>query len=224
MMRDMLDLLLLATALGAPVAPPSDCARDELLGPVHTVVTKIQKIQTEADGKPDTSQLLVGEETYDRNCNLVEGKQYTADFVDDEHLERVDATTLVVHSNMGDRTRHERYDASGLRVETQTTNATGQFVEHSLYTYDSHGRVIRIDSLDAAGKPDGSTTFTRDSDGHVVKQVFEFGDGRSLISIRRYEFDKRGNWIEQFDSENDPDNAAQPIRPVDILFRTITYY
>jgi hypothetical protein len=224
-MRPAVVWLLLAATVGASAQPPqSDCAQGELIGPVHTVVTTMRTIQTGADGKPDTSQLLVSDETYDRACNLVASKEYKGDFVDDQHFERIDAATIIVHSNMGDRTLKERYDESGRLVESRTTRVNGEFVDDSLYAYDREGRVIRVDSLDTAGKPYDVTTLTRDAGGHVVRQVVRFGDGRSQIEISRYEFDSRGNWIREFDSGNDPDHAEQGIRPRDILFRTITYY
>jgi hypothetical protein len=218
----MLQPFLLVAAIAA--SPTTDCARDGLMGPVHTAVTRIQTIQLDVHGKPDTAQLMVGEATYDRACNLVESKDYKGDFVDDQHFTRVDATTLLVRSNMGDRTVHERYDGMGRRIETQTTKATGEVVEHSRYTYGADGLVSRIDSLDSSGKPYDYTTFAYDSKGDVMREVTHFGDGRSQISVSTYRFDSRGNWIQEFDSQSDPDDASKPIRAVDILFRTITYY
>lgn len=218
-------LALLTAAIGASVqAPQSDCARDELLGPVHTVETKMQTIQTGADGKPDTSQVLVSEDVYDRACNLVASKAYKGDFVDDQHFQRVDAGTTIVHSNMGDRTVTERYDDRGRLAESRTASAKGEFVEHSIYSYDASGRVIRIDSLDVAGKSDGFTALSRDPNGHIVRQVVHLGDGRWQTTISHYEFDRYGNWTKEFDSGDDPDHPEQGIRPRDILFRTITYY
>ena len=218
-------MLLIAAAVGA-AAPtrPSDCARDELSGPVHTVVTTRQILEDGANGKPDTSQLLVAEETYDRTCTLVESKEYKGDFVDDQHFERVNATTVIVHSNMGDRTVQNRYDETERLVESRTTRGEGEFVDRSLYAYDSNDRVVRIDWLDAAGKPNDYTTFSRDAGGHVVRQVIHFGDGRTQIQTSHYEFDKYGNWIKQYNSENDSDHDITTIRPSDILFRAITYY
>lgn len=218
-------VVLLTAAIGLSAQPPqSDCARDELVGPVQTVVTKMQTIQNDAGGKPDTSQVLVAEVTYDRACNVVASKEYKGDFVDDQHFQRVDATTTIVHSNMGDRTVSVRYDERGRLAESRAATATGEVVEHSLYSYDGRDRVIRIDSLDAAGQPDGFTTLSRDPNGHIVRQVFNFGDGRSQTTISHYEFDRYGNWIKEFDSGDDPDHAEQGMRPRDILFRTITYY
>ncbi|MGA8532555.1 MAG: hypothetical protein WB615_00440 [Candidatus Tumulicola sp.] len=217
-------VLLTAAVSVSAQAHQSDCARDEFVGPVHTVVTTMQTLQTGADGKPDTSQVLVADVTYDRACNLVASKEYKGDFVDDQHFERVDATTVIVHSNMGDRTVSERYDEKGRLAESRTASEKSDFVEHSLYSYDGSDRVIRVDSLDAAGKPDGFTAFSRDPNGHIVRQVFHFGDGRSQTTISEYEFDRFGNWIKEFDSGDDADHAEQGIRPRDILFRKITYY
>ena len=216
-------LLMAAVGISAQ-ARQSDCVRDELVGPVHTVVTKMQTIQTGADGKPDTSQVLVADVTYDRACNVVASKEYKGDFVDDEHFQRIDATTMIVHSNMGDRTVNERYDERGRLAESRVASAKGDFIEHSLYTYDGSDRVIRVDSLDAASKPDGFTTLSRDPNGRIVRQVFHFGDGRSQTTVSQYEFDRYGNWTKEFDSGDDPDHAEQGMRPTDILFRTITYY
>jgi len=218
-------VVLLTAVVGVSgQARQSDCARDELVGPVHTVVTQMQTIQTGADGKPDTSQVLVADVTYDRDCNLIARKDYKGDFVDDQHFQRVDATTMIVHSNMGDRTVSEHYDERGRLAESRAMSAKGDFVEHSLYSYDSSDRVIRVDSLDAAGKPDGFTSFSRDPNGHIVRQVSHFGDGRSQTTISQYEFDRYGNWIKEFDTGDDPDHVAQGMRPRDVLFRAITYY
>ncbi len=184
----------------------------------------MQTIQTGADGKPDTSQVLVADLTYDRACNVVAIKEYKGDFVDDQHFQRVDDTTVIVHSNMGDRTMTERYDERGRVAELRVASAKGEFVERTLYFYDGNGRLVRIDSLDAAGKPDGFTTFSRDPDGHIVRQVVHFGDGRSQTTVSRYEFDRHGNWVKEFDSGDDPDHLEQAMRPRDILFRRITYY
>src|SRR5579862_4931989 len=67
---------------------------------------------------------------------------YKGDFVDDQHFERVDATTVIVHSNMGDRTVQDRYDEAGRRVESRTTRGNGQFEDRWLYVYDRSGRVV----------------------------------------------------------------------------------
>jgi hypothetical protein len=217
-------VVLAAAVVASAQLTQNDCVRDELAGPVHTVVTTMQTIQTGADGKPDTSQVLVSEVTYDRACNVVASKEYKGDFFDDQHFQRIDATTVSVHSNMGDRTMSERYDEGGRLVELRTTSAKGELVEHSLYFYDGSDRVMRVDSLDAAGKPDGSVTLSRDSDGHVVRQVVRFGDGRLQTTTSRYEFDRNGNWIKSFDSGDDPDHAEQGMQPRDILFRSIIYY
>jgi hypothetical protein len=42
--------------------------------------------------------------------------------------------------------------------------------------------------------------------------------------VSRYEFDKYGSWIKEYNSGNDPDHDTATIRPTDILFRAIVYY
>ncbi len=211
-------------AITAPGHAKTDCTRDGLTGPVHTTATTYQSLKRQLDGSIDTSQSPVGSATYDRTCTMIESTQDTPDFVDDQHPQRLDATTVLLHSNMGDKLVRERYDASGNRVESWTTTKDGSFVDHSVYRYDAFGRVVRIDSFSPEGKPDGFTGFTRDSGGHVVREVIQFGDGRSVTETYTYEFDQYGNWTKEFESGNDPDSGVTEIVPTGILFRTITYY
>ncbi|HEY1654831.1 MAG TPA: hypothetical protein VGF86_06955 [Candidatus Tumulicola sp.] len=219
-------LLAYADATAHAPAPTvkTDCTRDDLLGPVRTTATTYQSLKRQLDGSVDASRTPVGSSTYDRQCMLVESTRDTPDFVDDQHPQRIDATTVVLHSNMGDKRVRERYDATGNRVETWTTAADGSFVDHSAFRFDPSGRVVRVDDFDADGKPYGSSTFERDPAGHVTREVIAFGDGRSAIEAYTYEFDERGNWVEEFDSSNDPDSGVTEIVPTGILFRTITYY
>jgi hypothetical protein len=203
----------------------TDCGWDELYGPVRTVATTFQSLQKEADGSIDTDRRPVGSDSYDPACNLVEHKYYSVDFVADERPERLDATTVVVHSNVGDDRLRIRFDASGNRIESwKTVAANGSFLDHSAYRYDAGGRVIRIDSFDGDGKPYGYTAFTRDADENVVREDFSFGDGRHQVETFSYEFDARGNWTKRFESGDDPDAHITTIQPIGILFRTITYY
>jgi YD repeat-containing protein len=211
-------------AAAAPQTRQSDCARDELLGPVHTVVATIQSLERDSSGNIDPSQRPAWTDMYDRSCTLVEHKYYTTDFINDQHPQRTDPTTVVLHSTMGDRTVHERYDESGLLVETRTTTLSGELIDDSRNTYDAAGRVTRVDSFDADGKHLDTTTFTRDANGHVIREAIDFSDGRSYVQLSRYEFDHHGNWVKKFDSSNDPEKRDSKIEPSDIVFRAITYY
>jgi hypothetical protein len=218
--------VLLAAALTASAQlGTSDCARDELNGPVHMVTTTFQSLKKQADGLLDTFQSPVSSDSYDRACMLVEHKRFSVDFVQDEHPQRIDATTSILHSNMGDDRVRERFDASGNRVEAWTTVAAdGSFVGHVMYAYDAGGRIVRTDSFGPDGKATGFITYTRDANENVVRQVFHFGLSPDLTESFTYEFDTHGNWTKRLESANDPENDALTIRPIGILFRTITYY
>ena len=223
--------MILASVFGiilaaAPAATAkTDCSRDELIGPVHTVVATFQSLKKQDDGSIDTTQTPAWSDTYDPLCKLVEHKQFSVDFIDVQSPHRIDATTLVIHSNMGDKTVRERFDAGGNRVEVWTTMSTSRsFLDHNAYVYDANGRVVRINSFDENGKPYGDTRYTRDASGNIVREDLDFGDGRTLVETYTYEFDARGNWTKEFESGNDPDNPAQNIVPTGIITRTITYY
>jgi len=213
----------IAATLGSQTRQ-SDCARDELRGPVRTVVATIQSLEKDSSGNIDPSQRPAWTDTYDRSCTLVEHKYYTTDFINDQHPQRTDPTTVVLHSTMGDQTVHERYDESGLLVETRTVTLSGEVIDDSRNTYDAAGRVARVDSFDAYGKHLDTTTFTRDADGNVIREAIEFVDGRSYVELSRYEFDRHDNWVKKFDSANDPEKPGSKIEPSDIISRTITYY
>lgn len=217
-------IALLMAAVTAAALPKTDCARDELLGPVHAVVTTYQSLRRESDGSVDPARTLSSSVTYDRSCMVIERKEYPGDFTNDQHPARIDATTVLVRSNLGDKTQHERYDPAGNLVDVLTTTADGDFYEHSAYRYDAAGRIVATDSYDRDGKPYDFTTFTRDTNERIVREDVHFGDGRSLVETYSYKFDARGNWIEQTTSGTDPDAGITTFQPLGILFRTITYF
>lgn len=204
--------------------PETDCVRAELIGPVRTVVTTLQSLRKDPNGSIDPARTLSSSVTYDRACVLVEDKEYRGDFMDDRHPERIDATTVLVRSNMGNKTQHERYDAAGNLVDVYTTAANGDFVEHSEYVYDPAGRLVRTNSFDADGKAYDFTTFTRDKNELIVREDIHFGDGRSQFETYTYEFDARGNWVKEVYSGTDPDAGITTFQPLGISFREITYY
>jgi YD repeat-containing protein len=216
--------LLMAALAATTAATKTDCARAELVGPVRSVVTTLQSLKKDPNGSIDPARTLSSSVTYDRACMLVEDKEYPGDFMDDRHPERIDATTVLVRSNMGDKTQHERYDAAGNLVDVYTTAANGDFVEHSEYVYDAAGRIVRTNSYDADGKAYDFTTFTRDKNELIVREDVHFGDGRSQFETYAYEFDGRGNWVKEVYSGTDPDAGITTFQPLGIFFREIAYY
>ena len=221
----MYALVLAAAVTASAQLGKTDCTRDELNGPVHSVTTTFQSLKKHSDGSLDTFQSPVSSDSYDEACTLVEHKQYSVDFVEDQHPQRIDATTVILHSNMGDNRVRERFDASGNRVESWTTVAADDsFVGHVIYTYDAGGRIVRTDSFGPDGSAAGFMTFTRNADESVVQQDFHFGRPPSLTESFTYEFDAHGNWTKKVESGNDPENNVPTIRPIGIFFRTITYY
>jgi hypothetical protein len=220
----MVSMLLAITIAAVSTARNSDCARDELTGPVHTVVAMFQSLEPQANGSIDTAQTLAWSDAYDRSCNIVEHRQPVGPLIEVQHEQRIDATTVAITSTNGNKTRRERFDAAGNCVETWTSGTDGRFIDHTVYVYDDRGLVQRLDSFNEDGKPYGGSRFAYDGGGHLVRQDILFGDGRAMVETYTYEYDARGNWIKEVISSNDPDKGIREIRPSGIVFRTITFY
>jgi hypothetical protein len=176
----------------------------------------------------DTERMPQAEEWYDENGDLIEGKSYTPDFIDDRRPQRIDAQTRLLKSNMGDQRQHRVFDSSGRLIEEKDTAATtgAQIVRWTRFKYDSNGRSIEDDNI-TDGKVDGFTLIKRDSRGNIVQMEFHLIGRHAPFPCDWYEdykFDRHGNWIERRVYEFDPE-ADKPKRTfAEIDYRTIEYY
>jgi len=90
-------------------------------------------------------------DTYDQAGNLLEHKHYTPDFIDDQHLERIDAETVAIHSKMGNKRQMMKFDESGKLIRLQIffgLDGRGGMLDDTRYRYDPRGREIQEDEFD----------------------------------------------------------------------------
>jgi TonB family protein len=119
-----------------------------------------------------------------------------------------------------------------LRVETakilvkEGKPVEGPRVLRELSTYDPNG--VKIDSVTypaegaaLVGKPQ----YQYDSKGNIVEMILH-GDGNSIVSreVYQYEFDEFENWKKMTTLTTVIENGNIGYEPVEITYRTITYY
>ena len=225
----LLAIVSSAALSGVAAAPQLDRDRAELIGPVKMTVSEFQTLKGYDGNPPDPYRTPAGTDIYDRAGNLVERKHFTTDFIDDQHLQRIDPETVVIRSNMGDKRQLMKFDPTGKLVRLQVfigADGKGSMLEDTRYKHDAKGREIEEDLFDEDGKPGGVIIITRDQAENVIEREYRFGHAVPFPEVRyyKYEFDSRGNWIKQIQSGNDPEHNQKDIAPVGILFRTITYF
>ncbi len=229
-------IALAAICLCIPAAlakPPhiSDRERDELRGPVQSVVTE-QEVTDTADNKTQVHKISVSEQDYEATGNLVGDKTNMGDLVKERKPERVDAQTTTFHSEMGDSTEHYKFDAAGNMVEKAVTygsDPNGKIDETTRYKYDKHGRMIEQDMIGDDGNVQSSTAYKRDAKGNVLSQEEQQADAKPPYPTLTftYEFDTHGNWTKRSETVTNvaPENAWQYSESEHgPLVRTITYY
>jgi hypothetical protein len=101
----------------------------------------------------------------------------------------------------GERTLLELtvYDISGKRVDNKTYPVVNSQIGQETYDYDEVGRLLR--------------TTVRNEQGKVLSRT-EYS----------YEFDAMGNWVKMTSSVVVSDSGRQRLEPVEVAYRTITYY
>jgi YD repeat-containing protein len=119
-----------------------------------------------------------------------------------------------------------------VRIETaRVTVKEGKPVEGSkilraVTTYDFEGkRVDEIAHPVDASTPVGKEQYRYDDNGNLIEMVLR-GDNGSILSKEtyKYEFDDLGNWKKMTTSLAVYENGTLGFEPVEVTYRTITYY
>ncbi|HLA12078.1 MAG TPA: TonB family protein [Pyrinomonadaceae bacterium] len=119
-----------------------------------------------------------------------------------------------------------------VRVETAPMMLKdGKWIEgprrpKALTTYSWHGtRVDVVNYPVEANHHSGREQFVYDAKGNVVEMTVRGADGALLSrEVYQYEFDELGNWKKMTRSIAVYENGAVGYEPVDVTYRTITYY
>jgi hypothetical protein len=221
--------LLCACATTAPAPPPApafktDRDREELKGPVKTVVT-----ESESAEPGEAERRRLGSATYDRAGNLVEDEDVTPDFIKMRTPERLDANTVRFHSKMGDSIARYRYDARGniLREEIwYGAKIAGPADEITEFKYDGNGMETERDFLNPQGKLSGVFHYTRDAAGQIAEEDDWLNDPKSPHAhmLYRYDLDAHGNWTRRSETRSGVPGDNHQFGRSGTLIRTITYY
>ncbi|MCA1567719.1 MAG: hypothetical protein LC803_19150 [Acidobacteria bacterium] len=101
----------------------------------------------------------------------------------------------------GERTLLELtvYEISGKRIDNKTYPVVNSPIGQETYDYDEAGRLLR--------------TTVRNEQGVVLSRT-EYS----------YEFDAAGNWVKMISSVVVSESGQQRLEPVEVAYRTITYY
>lgn len=218
---------LLAVATASASTIKSERERDELKGPVKSVAVRWEANHKDEAGGIEQRDL--GITTYDTAGNVIDEKDFTADFIRDRKPERIDANTVIFRSVMGDEVLHYDFDAQGNVVELQKwygAKAEGPADLMERTKYDAAGLAIESSSFETEGKLFDTTIFTRDAAGNVV--VEEIRTAGSAPPFPRmhytYTFDARGNWTARLVKRENVPEDSYDYRYYGNLYRTIEYY
>jgi YD repeat-containing protein len=91
------------------------------------------------------------------------------------------------------------YDISGKRIDNKTYPVVNSPIGQETYDYDEAGRLLR--------------TTVRNEQGVILSRT-EYS----------YEFDAMGNWVRMTSSVVISESGQQRLQPVEVAYRTITYY
>jgi len=93
-------------------------------------------------------------------------------------------------------------------------------------TYDTNGRKVDTVAHPVEGSaPSGKEQYRYDDQGNIVEMVVRGNDGSILSKeIYQYEFDELGNWKKMTTSVAVYEDGKLSFEPVEVTYRTITYY
>jgi YD repeat-containing protein len=136
-------------------------------------------------------------------------------------------------SNLSDR-EQDGFSGPVRRVRVETTPITmkdgkpleGSRVVRAITSYDFQGK--RIDTVAHpvdSPAPSGKEQYKYDSKGNIIEMVLR-GDNGSILSKEtyQYEMDELGNWKKMTTSVAVYENGTLGFEPVEVTYRTITYY
>ncbi len=102
----------------------------------------------------------------------------------------------------------------------------GSRLMRGVTTYDTNGRKVDTVAHPVEGSaPSGKEQYRYDDQGNIVEMVVRGNDGSILSKeIYQYEFDELGNWKKMTTSVAVYEDGKLSFEPVEVTYRTITYY
>lgn len=117
-----------------------------------------------------------------------------------------------------------KYDEQGRMIEESSFENNGFLLSRATYTYTAGRRVERLHGDD--GQAYGRTEYLTDATGNIIEEIsFDDRGVAESRTVFRYESsDAAGNWIVQKTFEKKTVRGKTTLKPVRIIYRTITYY
>jgi antitoxin component YwqK of YwqJK toxin-antitoxin module len=216
----------------------SDWEHDGLIGRVRRIREEIATMQSDSGTWKEGRRKIVKTTGYDRDGNVREeifGRRPTERHFsyyytkEGERVQNYYGLGLRPDSSFNDiaqigvRTRF-KYDADGNRVE-EATYRHGDLMGKVTTAYDSAGKKHEQNVYDRDGRTIARLIFNYDEKGNLAL-VSDF-TSPSALKIKEayaYEFDSIGNWIKRTTSRPVRDRYPIRMEPVEVTYRTISYY
>lgn len=235
--------ILLCLALSATAQVKTDWERDGLKGRVRTLSTNIADVKKEGGRQVEKrrgSQLLV---TYSADGRKVGIEARRGDEVNAKSTLTRDAGgrmaelfTCLPDTNEPFSKVVYSYDSDGNLVESASyvsdafrgglvLGTPETLVMKIVYSHDGSGRVAGQTVYAVGEKVISRSVYSHDAKGDLVGSTEYDSEGRSQVEVTySYEFDAAGNWIKQTRFERKGGDGERLDVPVEITYRTITYY
>lgn len=221
----------------------SDVEHDGLRGKVRTVLMETAKLKERGGKTTESQREFVSKWTYERAGRLAEEhigqsqRVYRYDS-DGNRYERRAARWMstppaaVDFQNQRGRATDgsglfkwvSRYDSAGHRIEEAVFSAVNELHARFVYKYDDTGRRIEV-TYQAQGLQAKRITYAYDDLGKM-KEKLEYKDSESSPSKRSqdFQFDSAGNWVKCTTMQLRKKDGKKDFEPVEVQYRTITYY
>jgi hypothetical protein len=250
-MRRPLAVLLLSTlSISAAIAQhrKSDREHDGLNGPVKTVSIEVTKLSTKSGKLVEDRPALIYTLDYDPQGNRV--KQVIHSNYDDiVYPDRTANTRISYHyDSEGNRTESHfnpnllgdvktgrvrwvfRHDQNGNRIEEalyghnrNSLSNVQTLLSTYTHTYDDMGNKVESNMI-VRGALYYKWEYTNDEKGNVLEMTCYKRNKFDQRMAYDYKFDGRGNWIRRITGKAVTKNGRTYYEPIEVTYRTITYY
>jgi len=234
--------VLCAGSIAQPLRK-TDVQHDGLKGQVRTVLTETAKLSVKKGQLGESRRSFSSSWTYDREGRLIEERAhgsyrtYRYDGDGTRYEARSIHPTTSALSLDDFRFQQERsydgsflykwtskYDASGNRIEEGVFSGVREPHSRLFYRYDDKGRRIEV-TRQVLGAITFRAIYSYDAMGRLEeKTTYEEGAATPSERANLFEFDSTGNWIKATLSKPRKKSGKISIEPVEVTYRTITYY
>jgi hypothetical protein len=235
--------ILLSFSLSGFAQIRTDWERDGLKGRVHSISINAADLQKESgkyvEKRRGAQDLIV----YDANGRKVRVEARNGDEVNAKSTFIRDAEGRIAelrtcfpdtdlpcgravysYDSKGNLVEYVSYAPDAFRRELEPGTPETLFMK-IVYSYDRGGRVVERTTYAVGGKIISRDVYAYDAKGDLAGVAEYDSEGRlEAEATYSHEFDAAGNWVKQTRFERKNRNGEPPAVPVEVTYRTITYY